>query len=115
MKSKSVLFITKFMIFALLLQACGLPSFGSNPEPTVVIATEPPLVATQPPAQPAIVHSVIPNAGSTQVSNAHDNEESTTFEEKSVRGGDDFRNNRFERPFTSVDMAYLPHIDIVAC
>lgn len=112
MKSKSVLFFTRFMVVALLLQGCGLPSLGSNSTPTVA-ATEPPLALTQPPAQPVIVHSLIPNTGTEQVSNAHDNEESATFDEKTVRGGDDFRINRFERPFTSVDMAYLPYVDVV--
>ncbi len=89
------------------LQACGLPFLAGNGP------TQAPIAPTQPPAQPAIVHSLVPNAGNVQVSNAHDNEESTTFDEKSVRGGDEFINNHFERPFTAHDMAYLPYIDIV--
>jgi hypothetical protein len=58
-----------------------------------------------------IQHLVQPSAGVTAVANAHDNEQSLTFEERTVRGGDEFRLNRYERPFTATDMAYLPHID----
>jgi len=106
MDTKPRLIFAIVSVLTIVLQACALPSFSAP------AATEPP-APEQPPAQPAIVHSVIPSAGSSQVSNAHDNEESTTFEEKSVRAGDEFENNRFERPFTAQDMAYLPYIDIV--
>jgi hypothetical protein len=54
-----------------------------------------------------------PGSGATALANAHDNDESTTFAEKTIRGGDEFRINRFERPFTAPDMEYLPQIDIV--
>jgi hypothetical protein len=108
MRTKPSLIIAHWLGIAMLLQACGLPAIGASPT-----ATQPPLALTQPPAQPAVVHSVIPSTGTDQVSSAHDNEESTTFADKSVRGGDEFRINRFERPFTAGDMTYLPYIDIV--
>ena len=38
---------------------------------------------------------------------------SKNFEERNVQSGDEFRINRFERPFTAETMDYLPHIDIV--
>jgi hypothetical protein len=47
------------------------------------------------------------------IANAHDNEESATSDQKTVQNGDEFRINRFERPFTANDMEYLPQVDIV--
>ncbi len=93
------LFIAAFAI-----QACGAKKAA---EPEVA-----PEVVNEPPAQPEVVHSLIPNAGPNAVANAHDNEESTSFESKSVSNGDIFDVNRFERPFTAGDMTYLPYVDI---
>ena len=92
------LFITAFA-----LQACGAKKDAEVAQPEVV---------NEPPAQPEVVHSMIPNAGPNAVANAHDNEESTSFESKSVSNGDIFDLNRFERPFTAGDMTYLPYVDI---
>jgi hypothetical protein len=122
--------ILHLFVISMLLQACALPGLGAKTDPTespvvapatqpvVVAATEPaavpvnePAAATEPVA--AIVHTVLPVTGTKQVSTAHDNEEIATFAEKGVRGGDNFRSNRFERPFTAGDMNYLPYIDIV--
>jgi len=91
-------------IAAFALQACGAKKAA---EPEVA-----PEVANEPPAQPEVVHSIIPSAGPNAVANAHDNEESSTFESKSVSNGDIFDLNRFERPFTAGDMTYLPYVDI---
>ena len=102
---RNKVFLIFLLVLALVLQACGA-------EPTQAPVTQAPEIPTQPPAQPEIVHSVFPSGGGSPVSNAHDNEESETYQDKSVRAGDDFRTNRFERPFTSIDMDYLPHIDI---
>lgn len=60
-----------------------------------------------------ITHTVIPSAGTSDRATAHDNENSLFFDTKKVKTGDEFYKNRFERPFTSVDMAYLPDLDIV--
>jgi hypothetical protein len=97
-------------VFAL--TACGLPGLPGGSTPTSVPPTLAPTIPPEP--SPVLIqHLVQPSAGSQAVANAHDNEQSTTFEERSVRGGDDFRINRFERPFTSETMEYLPHVDIV--
>jgi hypothetical protein len=60
-----------------------------------------------------VVHITIPSAGTSDRATAHDNENSLFFDTKKVKTGDEFYKNRFERPFTSVDMAYLPDLDIV--
>jgi hypothetical protein len=60
-----------------------------------------------------IQHHTRPNAGNEAIANAHDNEESDIPDEKNAPVGDDFRINRFERPFTAENMEYLPHVDIV--
>ena len=103
------------VLFAFALQACGLPSALVTEVPTALPAATQVAVATEvQPIQVEIVHAVIPGGTeSKDVANAHDNEESNTFDSKSVMFGDDFNINRFERPFTSMDMAYLPQIDIV--
>ena len=59
------------------------------------------------------MHITIPSAGTSDRATAHDNENSLFFDTKKVKTGDEFYKNRFERPFTSVDMAYLPDLDIV--
>ena len=60
-----------------------------------------------------VTHITIPSAGTSDRATAHDNENSLFFDTKKVKTGDEFYKNRFERPFTSVDMAYLPDLDIV--
>lgn len=103
------------MIVVFTVTACGLPGLpGAAPTDTLVPPTLSPTSTVPPEPSPVLVeHLTKPTAGSQAVANAHDNEESETFEERSVRGGDDFRINRFERPFTANDMQYLPHVDIV--
>lgn len=59
------------------------------------------------------VHRTVPSAGTSDRSIAHDNENSLFFNTKKVKSGDEFYKNKFERPFTSIDMAYLPDLDIV--
>jgi hypothetical protein len=56
---------------------------------------------------------MIPSTGTSDRATAHDNENSLFFDTKKVKTGDEFYKNRFERPFTSVDMNYLPDLDIV--
>lgn len=114
-KTRVMFFVSLGMMVVFTATACGLPAL-----PGASTATQPPTAAlpatstTAPEPSPvAIQHVLQPGAGVTAIANAHDNDESTTFADKSVRGGDEFRINRFERPFTANDMEYLPQIDIV--
>lgn len=109
-----------------LLQACGQPL-----QSTEVPDAQPPVVASEavmvtpdaPPTQPPTVvppavvepvtHVIIPSTGTSDRATAHDNENSLFYDTKKVKTGDEFYKNRFERPFTSVDMNYLPDLDIV--
>ena len=113
------------LIVTILLQACG----ESTPT-TEMVTTEPAAIASEavmvtpesvPSAEPTITqaqqveqveHILIPSEGITDRATAHDNENSLSFETKKVKTGDFLRKNRFERPFTSVDMDYLPDVDI---
>jgi hypothetical protein len=109
----SMLAVSLAGVIALTATSCGLPSIPgvspTDPPPTVI----PTFTIVPEPSPVVIQHLVQPSAGSEAIANAHDNEESETYEEKTIRAGDDFRINRFERPFTTPDMVYLPHIDIV--
>jgi len=114
------------ILTALSLQACGASTPSSvavaNTAELVVLSTDAapaisePAPSAQPTAEPAIApitHITIPSAGTSERATAHDNENSLFFDSKKVKTGDDFYKNRFERPFTSVDMNYLPDLDIV--
>jgi hypothetical protein len=112
MHSISVRFLLSLgMIVVLTATGCGLTAAGGPDVP----ATLPPALAqpTSPPTSTAVPHLATPGSGVDAVANAHDNEESETAAEKNVRSGDEFRINRFERPFTANEMEYLPQIDIV--
>lgn len=110
----------------LLLQACGQPIQNTevpSTQPTVmpgeVVAVSPDTPATQPPTtEPLpvvepVTHVIIPSTGTSDRATAHDNENSLFYDTKKVKTGDEFYKNRFERPFTSIDMNYLPDLDIV--
>jgi hypothetical protein len=104
------------MIAILATSGCGLPipgAGGGGAPANEPAATLPPAQPTSPPTSTAIPHLATPGSGAEAVANAHDNEESTSFENKNVTVGDEFRINRFERPFTADTMDYLPQIDIV--
>jgi hypothetical protein len=115
-----LIFVTMF------LQACSnaaSPTAAANTAEPVAVSSEAALVTPEsaPTAQPTIIqpttvlitHILIPSAGTSDRATAHDNENSLFFDTKKVKTGDEFYKNRFERPFTSVDMAYLPDLDIV--
>jgi len=128
MKKKLPLLIILAAMFA---QACGKsasPVTAVNTAEPVAISSEAALVTPEsvpslaPPSQPAtepqpviepVAHVTIPSAGTSDRATAHDNENSLFFDTKKVKTGDELYKNRFERPFTSVDMAYLPDLDIV--
>lgn len=104
-----------FILLMLLVQACGgnaaAPAEATEaPTEAVAAATE---AAPEAPTSEPIVHTIIPQGGTQVRAYAHDNENSTNFENKNVRFGDEFAKNRFERPFTANDMNYLPDLDIV--
>jgi hypothetical protein len=73
-----------------------------TPQPTAT------LIATASP----IPHVMKPSVGTDKEAIAHDVEESLDYDRRNVVEGDNFRVNLFERPFTAVDMNYLPFIDI---
>ena len=123
-----------FLLAAMFLMACN----ASTPTPVAANPTEPVAVSSEsasstpesmqsveptksqptlePTTSPTVIpvkHVTIPSAGTSDRATAHDNENSLFFDTKKVKTGDDFYKNRFERPFTSVDMAYLPDLDIV--
>lgn len=74
--------------------------------------TVPPTLEPQTVIEP-VAHLIIPSTGTSDRATAHDNENSLFFDTKKVKTGDEFYKNRFERPFTSVNMDYLPDLDIV--
>ncbi len=115
------------LMLAMFLQACSepapVPSIPATEGP-VVTASEAVMVPPESPptVQPSLVppiviepvtHFIIPSTGTSDRATAHDNENSLFYDTKKVKTGDEFYKNRFERPFTSVDMAYLPDLDIV--
>jgi hypothetical protein len=121
------------ILFAIFLQGCEqstAPAVPTNTvEPTVAVSevasATPEIVPTAKPKKPTatptatlppameVKHVNIPSAGTSDRATAHDNENSLFFDTKKVKTGDEFYKNRFERPFTSIDMAYLPDLDIV--
>lgn len=112
----------------LLLQACGssttatqepateIPRPASTEEVMATVEIASPTEASTPttPPQPTstIQHVSIPTEGITDRATAHDNEESLSYQTKKIKTGDFLRKNVFERPFTSIEMEYLPDIDI---
>lgn len=114
-------------MLALLIQACS----ESTTPTTIPAVIEPVAVAseaapTSPESMPSVeptlmpqvtvvpvTHVMIPSTGTSDRATAHDNENSLFYDTKKVKTGDEIYKNRFERPFTSVDMAYLPDLDIV--
>jgi len=111
------------IIASMLLQACSESTSPTAIPPMLETkatarASAIALVTTEiaPPSKITVVpfvHTTIPFAGTSDRATAHDNENSLYYATKKVKTGDEFYKNRFERPFTSVDMAYLPDLDIV--
>ncbi len=112
-KSQLRFFVSIGIIVILTASGCSLLPGKATPPPLPPTADAPAGDVPSAPNPALIQHLTKPTSGNKAVANAHDNDESATFAEKSVRSGDEFRINRFERPFTATDMNYLPHIDIV--
>ncbi len=109
--------ILPVIIFVMLvLQACGnapTPAPQATDLPPATEEAEPTSEEAAPATTEPIVHKILPNEGQRERSNAHDHDESATFENKNVTAGDEFIRNQFERPFTSGNMEYVPDVDIV--
>jgi hypothetical protein len=133
--------LLKILLIASLvvLTGCNLPVVGTTADEVVVaptnnptdIPTEPPTAtpvatevpeqptATQPPAPPtdtpvpAIVHVVFPDTFVGKSQTIHDQVQEEVAPEKRAYGGDEWDKGRYERPFTSMDMEYLPFVDLV--
>lgn len=130
---------TAFIVLLIVLTGCNLPALKAAAEPVVDTPTntptntstqtpttrpvdtdtpEPP-APTQPPPpptdtpEPAIVHIVFPDTFSGQSQTIHDQVQEEVAPEKRAYGGDEWVKGRYERPFTSMDMEYLPFIDLV--
>jgi hypothetical protein len=107
-------------IVMILLQACSIPATSTPIDVTEPVSesatqTQPPaaLNPSETPEKASIHHEAIPVEGITDRATAHDNDNALSFDRKVVRSGDEFFRNRFERPFTSNEMNYLPDLDIV--
>jgi hypothetical protein len=104
---------SSLVILILATLACNVPSGGPAEPTTPPELLLPSATDTAVPTAAAIVHLISPAQGTKHESTAHDNEESAFYDLKNVEFGDDFKINRFERPFTSVEMNYIPYIDIM--
>jgi hypothetical protein len=66
-----------------------------------------------PTATLTVVHTALPDAPGSTVSLINDADSSITGPQGQASGGDDFPNNRFERPFLADKMVYLPKTDLL--
>lgn len=123
-------FLPLLLIPVLWLQSCSEPApttalpatispvAATEETPVMPVMPEPvspttPLETPPTPVVDTINHFIIPSTGTSDRATAHDNENSLFYDTKKVKTGDEFYKNRFERPFTSVEMSYLPDLDIV--
>jgi hypothetical protein len=67
----------------------------------------------EPPTATPIVHIVTPGEPSWVSKYFYDTDSSTTAANKSAAGGDDYYDNKYERPFSQTDMVYYPDLDIL--
>ncbi|MBP7091716.1 MAG: hypothetical protein KBA59_02330, partial [Anaerolineaceae bacterium] len=75
-----------------------VPSQVSTPEPT---------------STKEIIHNLFPGEPGFISQYWMDTNTSSVASEKRAYGGDNFSNNFFERPFTSIEMVYHPDIDLI--
>jgi hypothetical protein len=99
------------ILMVLMLSACNFG--GATPDATEAPAIDSPVATEAPATEAPIVHTTIPSEPAETIGNASDNDEINSAENKDVNFGDDFKKNRYERPFTADMGAYLPEIDIV--
>jgi len=110
-------------LILLIVSSCNLPTKDAPIEllptqaPIEVAqpATLVPMEAVPPPlptAEPEIVHITMPALGTGDAQTIHDQVSRETAPEKRAYGGDEYVNGRYERPFMTEGMEYLPYIDI---
>src|SRR5689334_15021787 len=100
-----------FLICAMLLTACNLPTQKpATPEAAATVTPENPSESATPTAA-SVTHTLTPGAPSGG-GGEYDSESHSTAGLKYAGNGDIYRLNRFERPFTQNEMVYLPYIDI---
>jgi hypothetical protein len=108
MKNRASIFVILIVIMSFLAQGCGTASATESPQASTSQPAPP-----QPGGSPTIILHVSRPAIVTNVDlNFQDNDESSTFQDKDVKRGDQYKGNRFERPFTAGDMQYLPYVDL---
>lgn len=110
----------RFVLFTLMLiiiLACNLPagtSISPSGESTSAPSadTQSPTAAMETPTTP-VVHLITPAEATPSGTLFYDVESSGTAPEHRAPYGDSYNINRFERPFTQLDMSYMPALDIV--
>ncbi|MCJ7696276.1 MAG: hypothetical protein MUO40_12755 [Anaerolineaceae bacterium] len=123
------------IVIVLFLQACNIPFLqkATNPdEPSTAEETSevfipiiqednteesgtPAEEAAETPQAPeptAITHIFTPTEPGWVSKYFYDTDSSTTAANKSAAGGDDYYDNKYERPFSQTDMIYYPDLDI---
>jgi hypothetical protein len=122
---KRMLTIAGVVILILVsVSGCNLPTqeapVADPPVQEPVVVEQPPTaVPTEvpppppPTAEPEIVHVSVPSQGNDKEQTIHDQVSQNTAPEKRAYGGDEYPNGRYERPFTAVEMEYLPFVDLV--
>ena len=119
--SKQFRFLTLLVVGLLLTQALGCAAGGGESDveaesTLLAIYLEQTLTAAPPSdaetasedALPALLPGEPPNPERT----LEDSDSSLRAHEKRVLSGDNFLNNLYERPFTSIEMVYQPDVDI---
>ncbi len=105
-----------FTLIMIIILACNLPAGTSTPpeastsEPAA--NTESPAPIAETPTAP-VVHLITPAEVTPSGTLLYDVESSGTAPEHRAPYGDSYNINRFERPFTQLDMSYVPALDIV--
>ncbi len=112
-RASSLLAITLIIILA-----CNLPAETPSPlrvgtePPAQPENTQAPTAAAETPTAP-VVHLITPAEVTPSGILAYDVESSGTAPEHRAPYGDSYNIYRFERPFTQLDMTYVPAMDIV--
>jgi len=86
------------------------PIIANTGPPTETASVEPAPTETAP---PEIIHVLWPKFGDGKAQTIHDQVSNNSAPEKRAYGGDEYALGRYERPFTSEEMEYLPAIDLV--
>jgi hypothetical protein len=94
-------------------EASQMPADTETPTMTLLPSETPsPTETPQPSATFTVMHTTLPDAPGATVSQINDIDSSATGAKGYAASGDDFQNNRFERPFLAEGMVYLPEVDL---